>query len=170
MTVPSVEMLLVAGRALFLIFSFVLATVAFIRWRRAIEGQTVLVLANHDIVLQRLADLEARIVATNVSISQLGERIQRPQQLASAPTAPAPGYQIAIRLAKAGASREEWRVERFGPVEEIGRLRDAELIGAVGRIALVRPFLQVCYVKRITAIMRKATAQFSAVKLTTVNG
>jgi hypothetical protein len=107
MTVPSVEMLLVAGRALFLIFSFVLATVAFIRWRRAIEGQTALVLANHDIVLQRLADLEARVVATNVSISQLGERIQRPQQLASAPTAPAPGYQIAIRLAKGGASREE---------------------------------------------------------------
>jgi hypothetical protein len=107
MIVPSVEMLLIAGRAVFLLFSFVLATVAFSRWRRAIEGQTAIVLANHDIVLQRLADLEARVVATNVSISQLGECVQRPQQLASAGTPPAPGYQIAIRLAKSGASREE---------------------------------------------------------------
>jgi alkylation response protein AidB-like acyl-CoA dehydrogenase len=107
MTVPSVEMLLIAGRAVFLVFSFVLATVAFVRWRRATEAQTAVLLANHDIVLQRLADLEARVTATNVSISNVGERIQRPQQLASPTAAPAPGYQIAIRLAKGGASREE---------------------------------------------------------------
>jgi alkylation response protein AidB-like acyl-CoA dehydrogenase len=107
MTVPSVEMLLIAGRAVFLVFSFVLATVTFIRWRRAIEVQTAVVLANHDIVLQRLADLEARVTATNVTISNVGERIQRPQQLASPTASPAPGYQIAIRLAKGGASREE---------------------------------------------------------------
>jgi hypothetical protein len=108
MIVPSFEMLFIAGRAVFLVFSFVLATVAFIRWRRAIEVQTAVVLANHDIVLQRLADLEARVTATNVSITNVGERIQRPQQLAS-PTAASvvPGYQIAIRLAKGGASREE---------------------------------------------------------------
>jgi len=37
----------------------------------------------------------------------MGERLERPQQLASAPAAAAPGYQIAIRLAKGGASREE---------------------------------------------------------------
>jgi alkylation response protein AidB-like acyl-CoA dehydrogenase len=107
MTVPSVEMLLIAGRAVFLLFSFALAAVAFTRWRRAIQAQTERVLANHEIVLQRLADLEARVAATNVSISRLGERIERPQQLASAPATPAPGYQIAIRLAKGGASREE---------------------------------------------------------------
>jgi len=107
MTVPSVEMLLIAGRAVFLVFSFVLATVAFIRWRRATEAQTAVLLANHDIVLQRLADLEVRVTATNVSISNVGERIQRPQQLASPTAAPAPGYQIAIRLAKGGASRAE---------------------------------------------------------------
>jgi alkylation response protein AidB-like acyl-CoA dehydrogenase len=107
MTVPSVEMLLIAGRAVFLLFSFALAAVAFIRWRRAIQAQTERVLANHEVVLQRLADLEARVAATNVCISRLGERIERSQQLASAPATPAPGYQIAIRLAKGGASREE---------------------------------------------------------------
>lgn len=107
MTVPSVEMLLIAGRAVFLLFSFVLATLAFIRWRRATLAQTEVLLANHNIVLQRLADLEARVAATQVSLSRLGERLERPQQVASPTAAPAPGYQIAIRLAKGGASREE---------------------------------------------------------------
>lgn len=107
MTVPSVEMLLIAGRAVFLLFSFVLATVAFIRWRRATLAQTEVVLANHNIVLQRLADLEARVDATQVSLSRLGERIERPQHVAPPAAASAPGYQIAIRLAKGGASREE---------------------------------------------------------------
>jgi alkylation response protein AidB-like acyl-CoA dehydrogenase len=109
MTVLSVEMLLIAGRAVFLLFSFTLATVAFIRWRRATQAQTEVVLANHGIVLQRLADLEARVDATQVAISRLAARPERPQQLASPTAAPAsaPGYQIAIRLAKGGASREE---------------------------------------------------------------
>jgi alkylation response protein AidB-like acyl-CoA dehydrogenase len=107
MTVLSVEMLFIAGRAVFLVFSFVLATVAFIRWRRAIEVQTAMLLANHDVVLHRLADLQARGAATNVCLSNLLERIQRPQQSAPPTAAPAPGYQIAIRLAKGGASREE---------------------------------------------------------------
>jgi hypothetical protein len=107
MSVPTVETLLIAGRAVFLLFSFVLATVTFIRWRRATQAQTEVVLANHAVVLQRLADLEARVDASHVALTHLGARLERPQQLASAPAAAAPGYQIAIRLAKGGASREE---------------------------------------------------------------
>jgi alkylation response protein AidB-like acyl-CoA dehydrogenase len=107
MTVPSVEMLLIAGRAVFLLFSFVLAAVAFIRWRLTAQAHTAQLQANHEVVLRRLADLEARVSATNVAVSQLGERIERPQQLTSAPAAASPGYQIAIRLAKGGASRDE---------------------------------------------------------------
>ena len=112
MTVPSpampyVELLLIIGRAVFLVFSFVLATIAFIRWRRATLAQTELVLANHAVVLQRLADLEARVDATNVTVSQLSERIRKPQQVASPTPVATPGYEIAIRLAKSGATREE---------------------------------------------------------------
>jgi hypothetical protein len=107
MTVPSIELLLIAGRAVFLLFSFALAAVAFTRWRRAAQAQTAQLQANHEVVLQRLADLEARIAATNLAVSQLGERMERPQQLTAAPAASSPGYQIAIRLAKSGASREE---------------------------------------------------------------
>jgi Protein of unknown function (DUF2802) len=103
----TVEMLLIAARAVFLLFSFALAAVAFTRWRRAAEAHTARLQANHEVMLQRLADLEACLAATNVAVSALGERIERPQQLATAPAAAAPGYQIAIRLAKGGASREE---------------------------------------------------------------
>jgi alkylation response protein AidB-like acyl-CoA dehydrogenase len=107
MTVSSVETLLIAGRAVFLVFSFSLAAVAFTRWRRAAQAHAAQLQANHQVVLQRLADLEARVAATNAAVSRLGERVERPQQLAAAPAAAAPGYQIAIRLAKGGASREE---------------------------------------------------------------
>ncbi len=104
---PSVELMFLIGRAVFLLFSFVLATMAFVRCRRAIQAQTELVLANHTVVLQRLADLEARVDATNVTVSQLGDRIGKPQHVTSAAPVATPGYQIAIRLAKSGAKREE---------------------------------------------------------------
>jgi hypothetical protein len=107
MTVPAFETLLIAGRAVFLLFSFVLAAVGFVRWRRAIRANTERVTASHESLLQRLAGLEAQVAATNVCIARLGDRIERPQQLSSAPAAASPGYQIAIRLAKGGASREE---------------------------------------------------------------
>jgi hypothetical protein len=105
---PSLEMWLIAARAVFLLFSFALAAVAFTRWRRAAQAQSSQALAQHEVMLQRLADLEARVDATHAAIAQLGERLGRPQQVASVPAAaPSQGYQIAIRLAKSGASREE---------------------------------------------------------------
>jgi hypothetical protein len=104
---PAIELILLVGRAVFLVFSFVLATIAFVRWRRATMAQTEIVLANHTVLLQRLADLEARVNATNVTVSQLVERIRKPQQAASPTPVATPGYEIAIRLAKGGASRDE---------------------------------------------------------------
>ena len=102
----SVEFLLVAGRAVFLLFSFVVAACAFTSWRRAIQVQTAQVLSQTNTVLQRLAALEARVDATKTTISQLGDRLERP---APPPTGngPSASYQMAIRLAKGGASREE---------------------------------------------------------------
>jgi hypothetical protein len=107
MTVPSIDMLLIAGRAVFLVFSFVFAAIAFTAWRRATQQQTHHLLTHTDLVLQRLAHLEARVDATKLSVSELGARVERPAEVAAPATAPAPGYQLAIRLAKGGASREE---------------------------------------------------------------
>ena len=104
MTLPSIEFLLIAGRALFLVFSFVIAAIGFTAWRRATRRQTAEVLSQTQLVLQRLAELEARLDAARSSIAKLGERLERP---AAPPQPPSPGYQIAIRLARGGASREE---------------------------------------------------------------
>ena len=101
----SVEFLLVAGRAVFLLFSFVLATVAFIAWRRATQVQTEKVIAQTNTVLQRLAAIEARVDATKITLSQLGDRLERPA--ATPNNSASASYQMAIRLAKGGASREE---------------------------------------------------------------
>lgn len=106
MTLPSAEFLLIAGRAVFLVFSFVIAAISFTAWRRATRRQTAEVLSQTQIVLQRLAEIEARLDATKAAVSRVVERLDRPA--APVPSqAPSPGYQIAIRLARGGASREE---------------------------------------------------------------
>jgi Protein of unknown function (DUF2802) len=110
MTLPSndlttFELIFAAGRAVFLLFSFVVAAVAFTGWRRATRVQTEQVLSQTNTVLQRLASLEARVDATKVTISQLGDRLERPPAQPS--SGASPGYQMAIRLAKNGASRED---------------------------------------------------------------
>jgi membrane protein required for beta-lactamase induction len=102
----SVEFMFIVGRAVFLLFSFVLAAYTFTAWRRATQLQTEKVLSQTNTVLQRLAALEARVDATKVTISQLGDRLERPAAVANTNPAAA-NYQMATRLAKGGASREE---------------------------------------------------------------
>jgi alkylation response protein AidB-like acyl-CoA dehydrogenase len=106
MTLPSAEFLLIAGRAVFLVFSFIVAAISFTAWRRATRRQTAEVLSQTQIVLQRLAELEARVDATKSAVAALAERLDRPAAPAASQS-PSPGYQIAIRLARGGASREE---------------------------------------------------------------
>lgn len=104
---PSAEFLLAVGRAVFLVFSFLVAAISFTAWRGAARRQTAEVLAQSQIVLQRLAELEARVDATKSTVTALGEQLQRPGAPAASSHSPSPGYQIAIRLARGGASREE---------------------------------------------------------------
>jgi Protein of unknown function (DUF2802) len=101
----TLELVFAAGRAVFLLFSFIIAAVTFTAWRRATRSQTEQVISQTNTVLQRLAALEARVDATKLTISQLGDRLERPQAIPSAGSSP--GYQMAIRLAKSGASRED---------------------------------------------------------------
>ena len=102
----SVEFMFVVGRAVFLLFSFVIAAYAFTSWRRATQDQTEKLLSQTNTVLQRLAALEARVDATKITLSQLGDRLERPAAMTQTSAASA-SYQMAIRLAKGGASREE---------------------------------------------------------------
>jgi hypothetical protein len=101
------DLILVVGRVALLVFSFLTATVAFTRWRRAAECDTQHTAQQTERVLERLAVLEALIAAGDARIAALGRQLEA---LASTP-APAPaasgGYQVAMRLARTGASREE---------------------------------------------------------------
>jgi alkylation response protein AidB-like acyl-CoA dehydrogenase len=106
MNLHSADFLLIAGRAVFLVFSFVVAAISFTAWRRATRRQTAEVLAQTQLVLQRLAELEVRVDATRSIVAAVKERLERPAGPVPAHS-PSPGYQIAIRLARGGASREE---------------------------------------------------------------
>ena len=107
MTLPSTEFLLIAGRAVFLVFSFIVAAISFTAWRGAARRQTEEVLERTQLVLQRIADLETRIDATRGALEALGRRLEDPSTAAPAQPPPSSGYRIAIRLARGGASREE---------------------------------------------------------------
>jgi uncharacterized coiled-coil protein SlyX len=114
---------LLIGRAVFLIFSFLLATFAFTRWRRASERTTELFFEQNTTLLNRLSALEDQLSTSQTQLAEaraeiatiatrtegLAERLEDSEQRrTSAPAATtAPSYQIAIRLAKSGAPREE---------------------------------------------------------------
>jgi len=112
----SPDLALLVGRALFLVFCFVLAAVAFTRWRRASERTTQLFFEQNTQLLQRLTALEQTLVAnqselaaTRTEIATLAGRMQEGEQRRTPTPAagPVPSYQIAIRLARSGAPREE---------------------------------------------------------------
>jgi uncharacterized coiled-coil protein SlyX len=121
--VISLDQVLLIGRAVFLVFCFLLATVAFTRWRKTSERTTELFFEQNSKLLQRLGAMEEQLTATQSQLTEartdiaaiatraasLAERLEDSEQRrTSAPAAgTAPSYQIAIRLAKSGAPREE---------------------------------------------------------------
>ena len=119
----SPDQALAIGRAVFLVFCFLLAAFTFTRWRKASERTTELFFEQNSTLLKRLGAMEellatsqahlaearAEISAIARSTEALAERLEDSEQRrTSAPAAgTAPSYQIAIRLAKSGAPREE---------------------------------------------------------------
>ena len=119
----SPDQTLLIGRAAFLVFCFVLASVAFTRWRKASERTTELFFEQNTLLLTRLTALEEQLGANQTQLTEarneiaalatratgLAERLEdSDQRRTSAPAATtAPSYQIAIRLARSGAPREE---------------------------------------------------------------
>ena len=119
----SPDQALLIGRGAFLVFCFVLASVAFTRWRKASERTTELFFEQNTLLLKRLNALEEQLGANQTQLTEarneiatlatratgLAERLEDSEQRrSSAPAAAtAPSYQIAIRLARSGAPREE---------------------------------------------------------------
>jgi hypothetical protein len=107
MNLPNIEFFLILGRAVFLVFSFALAAVTFTAWRRATRRQTEEVMAQNRSLLERLGEISTRLETADQRIAELTERLEQPAaRPAGTPSGPQ-GYQIAIRLARSGASAEE---------------------------------------------------------------
>ena len=127
---PPLDVLLLAARAVFLLLSFVIAAITFSAWRRAARRQTGEILAQSQSLLERLAALETRFDATAAVLTRIDERTERLAHLSNSPAA---DYQVATRLARGGASREEL-MSRCGL-----SLAEAELVrrlhGAANRVA-----------------------------------
>jgi hypothetical protein len=100
------EDVLLAGRAAFLVFCFVLAAFTFARWRRAAERHSAHTAEQLTRVLERLATVETSLAQLEPRLGSLGEQIETYCKAASA-GATAHNYPIAIRLARAGAQPEE---------------------------------------------------------------
>jgi len=105
--IPPLDLLL-AGCGTLMVFAFALAALTFDGWRRATRRQSQHILTHSENLAQQLSALDARVNATATAIRRLDERIERTAPPAAQPKGtPAPGYQIAIRLARSGASREQ---------------------------------------------------------------
>lgn len=106
-SVFSADEWLLIGRAVFLVFSFVLAAVTFSAWRRAACRQTEQALMHDVEMLKRLDGLDARLVATRNLVGQVTETLERLIRADAASGRTLSGYPIAIRLARSGASALE---------------------------------------------------------------
>lgn len=106
--IPPLDLLL-AGCGTLLMFAFALAALSFDGWRRATRRQSQEIVTQAQTLAQQLSALDARVNATTHAIRRLDERIERRAEARPQPQGapPASGYQIAIRLARSGASREE---------------------------------------------------------------
>lgn len=113
-TIPSLPLdtILYVGRAAFLVFSFALATIAFVRLRGSIEqrrrdaerdAQHISTLLAG--MLERFEALEARLAATEPRLAAIGEQIEI--HLKTSAAASSRNYAVAIRLARSGAQAQE---------------------------------------------------------------
>lgn len=105
--IPPVDLLL-AGCGTLMMFAFAVAALSFDGWRRATRRQSQHILTNSQTLAQQLSALDARVNATATAVRRLDQRIERQAQPGAQPKGTAAGgYQIAIRLARGGASRED---------------------------------------------------------------
>jgi hypothetical protein len=98
---------LAIGRAIFLVFSFVLASLTFAAWRRAAIRQLEASGVRDADLGKRLDGLDARLVATRNAIAQITETLERVSRKETTGNRAIAGYPIAIRLARGGAGVDE---------------------------------------------------------------
>jgi hypothetical protein len=103
----SLDLALIAGRAVFLVFCFLLAAFTFTRWRRATDTNAERFAEQNTALLAQVANMEQSLAEAHRKLDALGESRESEGRRVVAGAASAPSYQIAIRLARSGAPREE---------------------------------------------------------------
>lgn len=108
MSLPPIplDLALIAGRAVFLVFSFILAAITFTRWRRSADWNALQFAEQNATLLSRLATLDQSLAHAHRKLDELREQ-QEEESRRAAPASASPTYQIAIRLARSGAGRDE---------------------------------------------------------------
>lgn len=103
----SLDTALIAARAIFLIFCFVLAAVTFRRWRDAEHRSAERFADQNTALIAQLATMEHSLAEAHRKLDALAEHVEEDARRPVVSSAPSPSYQIAIRLARSGAPREE---------------------------------------------------------------
>lgn len=107
---PSLEIVLIAARAVMLIGAFWIFALAFTRWRRADERDARELRAQFERAFTEMRSLHETVSVMSARIESMSERVEsesrRPQ--ITAVTAPqARGYDLAMRMAKNGSSVDD---------------------------------------------------------------
>jgi hypothetical protein len=101
------DIALMAGRAVFLVFSFALAAIAFTRWRAVAIRNAERFAEQNTALLAQLANMSESLAEAHRKLDALAEARESEDRRVVAGGTAAPSYQIAIRLARTGAPREE---------------------------------------------------------------
>jgi hypothetical protein len=101
---PSLEVVLIAGRALMLLGAFWIFALAFVRWRRADDVNSGSLHAQIERTFAEVRSLHETIAVMNARIEALCERAELDSRMAPAAAGSSQrGYDIAQRLARNGA-------------------------------------------------------------------
>jgi hypothetical protein len=105
---PSLDVVLIAVRALLLIGALCVFALAFIRWRRTDEQSNLRLQQQLERAFGELRSLHETVIVMSARIEAMSERAEVGARLAPASvTAPQRGYDMATRLAKNGADVDE---------------------------------------------------------------
>jgi hypothetical protein len=105
---PSLDIVLIAVRALVLVGALIVFALAFIRWRRMDEQHNIRLQQQLERAFGELRSLHETVIVMSARIESLSERSEVGSRLAPASsTAPQRGYDMATRLAKNGADADE---------------------------------------------------------------
>lgn len=107
---PSLETLLIGGRAVLLIGAFWVFALAFARWRRADERDSQELRSQLERAFNEMRSLHETVMVMSARIEAMSERAEsdsRRPQIAAVATPQARGYDLAMRMAKNGSAVED---------------------------------------------------------------